>query len=100
MKYLDHQVRRERVDARRHRRVGGEDVGRHHLLPGLDRSVSGLFSSSTRMRSSARNALWPSFMWKTVGRDVQRFERAHAADAQDDFLLDAHLGAAAVELGW
>ena len=41
------------------------------------------------MRSRARKALWPSFMWKTVGVMSERFERADAADAQDDFLLDA-----------
>ncbi len=33
------------------------------------------------------------------GREAQRFQGAHAADAKDDLLLDAHLGVAAVEAG-
>ena len=49
------------------------------------------------MRCSTTNAAWPSLRWKTAGIDAERLQRAHAADAEDDFLLDAGLAVAAVQ---
>ena len=54
-------------------------------------------SIRSRMRCSTTNAACPSLRWKTPGFDAERLERAHAADAEDDFLLDARLAIAAVE---
>ena len=50
-----------------------------------------------RIRSSARKAEWPSFMWKTVGLRPSACKRAHAADAEHDLLPDARVDVAAVE---
>ena len=88
----------EEVDAGGHRRVRGEDVVGAR---GFQRFVEGQLLASrmkSRIRSSARNAEWPSFMWKTVGLSPIAFERAHAADAQHDLLPDARIVIAAVEL--
>ena len=52
---------------------------------------------SVRARSSTRNAAWPSLMCQTVGTQSHRLERAHAADAEHDFLLDARVLVPAVE---
>ena len=52
---------------------------------------------SMRARSRTRNAAWPSLMCQTVGAEAHRFERAHAADAEHDFLLDARVLVPAVE---
>jgi hypothetical protein len=87
----------EVVVAGRHRRVRGEHrVGRHRLQRGGERHA--LAATSSRMRSSTRKAAWPSLMCQTVGLQPQRGERAHAADAEQDFLLDAGAPVAAVEL--
>ena len=51
----------------------------------------------SRMRCSATNAAWPSFRCHTVGVMPSARKRADAADAEDDFLLDAGLAIAAVE---
>ena len=53
---------------------------------------------SCRIRSSARNAQWPSFMWQTRGFRPSAAQRADAADAEDDLLADPHVAVAAVEL--
>ena len=61
------------------------------------REVEALPSSCSRMRSSTRNAAWPSLMCHTVGCRPTARERAHAADAEHDLLLDARGAVAAVE---
>ena len=79
------------VVAGRHRRVRGEDQPGRGQLARLGERQTPCASISRRMRSSARNAEWPSFMWQTVGLDPQRFQRPEAADAEHDLLPDAHL---------
>ena len=86
----------EMVMARGNRRVRREDrVGRDRLERRWE--SRGLACTSARMRSSTRNAAWPSFMCQTVGLDAERRERAHAAHAEHDLLLDARVAIAAVE---
>ena len=51
----------------------------------------------SRIISSPANALWPSFRWRTPGRDLQRAQRPDAADAQEQFLANADAVVAAVE---
>ena len=51
-----------------------------------------------RIRSSARNAACPSFMWHTSGLMPSVFKSPYAADTQQDFLADAGLPVAAIEL--
>ena len=51
----------------------------------------------SRMRCRATNAAWPSLRCHTVGAMPMRAQRAHAADAENDFLLDARFAIAAVE---
>ena len=65
------------------------------------RSASSASMPSVAMRwrtsSSAANALWPSFRCSDAGRDAQRGERPHAADAEQQLLADADALVAAVE---
>ena len=49
------------------------------------------------MRSIARKAEWPSFMWKTFASTPSACERADAADAEQQLLADAVLAVAGVE---
>ena len=49
------------------------------------------------MRSSWRNAEWPSLRWKTVGSSPSRAQHADAADAEHDLLAQPIRPAAAVE---
>ena len=65
-------------------------------------SKSSPASISSRMRSTPRNPACPSFMWNTSGAgqalDVgERPDRAHAADAGQDLLLDPVFLVAAVQ---
>ena len=62
-----HQAGVEQVDAGRHGRVRGEDVAGARRLQRLVEGQARDRACSTRICSSARNAEWPSFMWKTVG---------------------------------
>ncbi len=50
-----------------------------------------------RTSSSGAKALWPSFRCSDAGRDAEGGERAHAADAEQQFLADADAVVAAVE---
>jgi hypothetical protein len=93
--FRDH-VRREHVDAGGDGRVRGEDVAGHHLLARLVEGQVGLLQQHADALQRQERAVALVHV-KDVGLDVQRFERAHAADAKDDLLLDAHLRAAAVE---
>ena len=69
----------------------------------LDATASSAASSARpsatrlRTRSRIRNAAWPSLMCQTVGLEAQRRERAHAADAEHELLLEARGAVAAVE---
>ena len=56
-------------------------------------------SMYSRMRCRTTKPACPSFRWKTDGVEPERAQDADAADAEDDFLLDAHLAIAAVEAG-
>ena len=51
----------------------------------------------SRIRCRTTKPAWPSFRWKAAGSDAERLQRADAADAEDDFLLDARFAVAAVE---
>ena len=92
-----HEAGIEQVDAGRHRRVRGEDVAGARGFQRLVEGQPGVAHEPARIRSSARNAEWPSFMWNTVGVRPIAFERPHAADAQHDLLPDARIDVAAVE---
>ena len=50
-----------------------------------------------RMRSRPRKPAWPSLVWNTWVGLADGVEGPHAADAEQDLLADAVLGAAAVE---
>ena len=86
----------EVIVAGRHRRVRGEHrVGGHRLERGVEARPR---RASARMRSRTRNAAWPSLMCQTVGLSPSASQRAHAAHAEHDLLLDARRAVAAVEL--
>ena len=89
-------VERERIVAGGHRRVGGEDrrcaapprAPRRTSMPRLDVLVDALQDDERGV----------AFVQMPDGRrDAERPERADAADAEDDFLLQARLPVAAVE---
>ena len=52
---------------------------------------------SWRMRSRPRNPAWPSLVWNTCGCSSEGLEGPHPADAEQDLLAEAVLGAPAVE---
>ena len=54
-------------------------------------------ATNSRARSPSRNAEWPSLRCQAAGVDAEGAHRAHAADAQDQLLVEAHLAAADVE---
>ncbi len=54
-------------------------------------------ATSSRARSASRSAEWPSLRCQTGGREVELAQRADAADAEDELLVEAHLAAADVE---
>ena len=90
-------IGREAVVAGRHRRVRGEDdlLRRRGGSPRRRRCLRA--SIRCRTSSSAANALWPSFRCSDAGRDAQRRQRPHAADAEQQLLADADAVVAAVE---
>ena len=51
------------------------------------------------MRCSTTNAAWPFVEMPHRRLDAERAQHAHAADAEDDLLLDPRLAVAAVERG-
>ena len=51
----------------------------------------------SRARSARRNAEWPSLRCQTAGARLERPDGAHATDAQDELLVEAHLAAADVQ---
>ena len=64
--------------------------------------VSPSFSTSSRIRSTPRKPAWPSLVWNTSGAGAPvdgavGADRAHAADAEQQLLLQAVLAPAAVE---
>ena len=92
-----HEARVERVVARGHGRVRREDVA-GAVAPRRRRRTDAPRSRMTRpMRSTARNAEWPSFMWQTVGERPTASSAWMPADAEHDLLADAELLVAAVE---
>ena len=93
---LFHQSRVEPVVAGGHRRVGGE----HHFASHAARRRSKLRPSSSmrqRMASSTANAAVAFVHVQHPGGDPHGPQRAIAADAQQQFLPDAHAPVAAVE---
>ncbi len=54
-------------------------------------------ATSSRARSTSRNAEWPSLRCQTRRRDAQCAQRPDAADAQDQLLVEPHLPSADVE---
>ena len=87
----------ETVEPGGHRGVGGEDV------VGA-RGVQRFFEAQTLLRHQNANSLdgqkrrMPFVHVKDGGAEAQRLERAQAADAQHDLLLDALVIVAAVQL--
>ena len=90
------QLERERVVPGGHRRVRREDRGLRRISSSASSNVEPC-SISSRIRCRTTNAACPSFRWNTAGSTPSALQRAHAADAEDDLLLDARLAIAAVE---
>ena len=88
-------VERERVVAGRHRCVGGEHRRAAHRGHGLVERGAALDVFANALQRDERRV--PFVQVPHRGRDAQRAQRAHAADAEDHLLLDAHLAVAAVE---
>jgi hypothetical protein len=74
--------------------VRGEDRRPAHL--GERRSNDWPLLEQSRIRCSTTKAACPSLRCQTAG-SIPGPQRAHAADAEDDLLLDARLAVAAVE---
>ena len=91
---FDH-AERKRVVARRHRRVGGEHRGAADLLErGVERGS--LFDQIADALEDDEAGV--SFVQvEHAGIDAERLQRADAADAEDDLLLDARFAIAAVQ---
>ena len=92
---IDHQVAVETVVPGLDRRMRGENALFLGLGHGLGAEIRPAASFS-RINSSVKKAAWPSFMWKTEGCTPKRAQQAHAADAQQHFLHDAHGVVAAI----
>jgi hypothetical protein len=78
--------------------VRREDVGGHHLLAGFVEREWCRFENGADALQRQESTV-PFVHVEDRGRNAQRFERANAADAQHDFLLDAQIGAGAVKFG-
>ena len=84
------------VVAGRHRRVGGEDDLRRDAADRFGRlDALGLHPLPHQLERRERAV--PFVEMHDAGRDAERRERAHAADAEQQFLADAHAAVAAVE---
>ena len=95
---LPEQLRREDVDARRHRRVRREDVSRRRDLARLgEREVLVVNEVADLLERHERGV--PFVDVPDRREDADLLERAQTADAEDDLLLQARLVAAAVEPG-
>ena len=88
-------VERERVVTGRHRCVGGEHRRAAHRGHGLVERGAALDVFADALQRDERRVAFVQVPHR--GRDAQRAQRAHAADAEDHLLLDAHLAIAAVE---
>jgi hypothetical protein len=91
-----HEVRGEPIEARCHRRVGGEDVprpGGGHGFVEVDAVVLHVAAGALQ-GGEGRMAL---VEMTDLRLDAQRSQHPPASDAQDEFLLQPHLGAAAVQ---
>ena len=89
------EVERERVVTGRHRRVRREDGGAPHFL---ERVVEGRAASREIADALQHDEGGVAFVEMPDRRlDAQALQHPHAADAEDDLLLDARLAIAAVE---
>ena len=92
---LEEQVIGERIVARGHRRVRGEHALRgDRLEPGLEAEARGQLLAQQLERQERRMAF---VHVPDGGREAERAQRAHAADAEHHFLRDAVRLVAAVE---
>ena len=91
--------RREPIVAGRHRRVGGEDDLRRDARgsPSWQSMPSALHALTHQLERGERTV--PFVQMNDAGRDAQRVKGAHAADAEQQLLPDAHAAVAAVESG-
>ena len=93
-----HQVEAERVVARGHRRVRGEQrIGADGPQRGVERQP--LSSHQLADALELQEGRVPLVHVPDGRLDAQRAQRAHAADAQHELLRDAHLHVAAVQPG-
>ena len=91
------QVEREGIVAGGHRRVGGEDGRLAHLFERVVEARAVLDELADALQHDERRV---PFVEVPDGRlDAHRPQHAHAADAEDDLLLDAGFAVAAVEPG-
>ena len=92
-----HQLQRESVVARRHRRVRGEDIARRdHLQRGVEIELVLLHLAADQLQREKRRVPFIHVVDRRL--DAHRVQRMDAADAEHDLLLDPHLVIAAVKL--
>ena len=89
------QVERERVVAGRHRRVRREHRRSPHLLERVVERSALLDQLADALQRDEGGVAFVQVPHRR--RDAERAQRAHAADAENDLLLDARLAIAAVE---
>ena len=89
------QAERKRVVSGRHRRVRREHRRLANLLERVVEARALLDQIADALQDDEAGV--PFVEVKDAGIDAERLERAHAADAEDDLLLDAGLAIAAVE---
>ncbi len=93
-----HHFARESVVPRRHRRVRGENIGRgHDLERGVEIEILLRAQNANPLEREEGGVAFVHV--EDVRVDPERAERAHAADAEDHLLADAHFQIAAVKLG-
>ena len=92
---LAHQLGRKAIEPGFDRCMGGEQIAGARRIEGHGEGDP-LRAIWLRARSSTANAAWPSFRW-SIGLQAGGFQQAPAADAQHQFLAQAHLVVAAIE---
>ena len=90
------EVERKRVVAGRHRRVRREHRGRADLARARRRTLTPLLDQIADALQHDEAGV-PFVEVEHAGLDAERLQRADAADAEHDLLLDARLAVAAVE---
>ena len=94
---LLHHMEREGVMPRRHRRMRREDRRPTDLLERLVERLAVVDELADALQDDEAGV--PFVQVEHRRRRTQRAQDAHAANAEDDLLLDAHLAIAAVEAG-